>query len=142
MNQGLWVWPADPKEQRRLIKEFARSRHLTAALTAVAKSKEGLSNAELDDILSDNSNWMTLWVTRQLSSLGLIEYKVDFFGNPGRYALTDLGKEAYPKIIGQPVPSPPPVQAAPPRPPAPPAPAPASAAVAMPPKPPEAKPRA
>ena len=136
MNKGLWVWSADPKEQRRLINEIIRSGHLTAALTAVAKSKEGLSNAELDDILSDNSNWMTLWVTRQLASLGFIEYKVDFFGNPGRYSLTALGKDVLQRLTGQPAAVKPPAQAAPtPAPSSPTAPPPAPAAVATPPAP-------
>jgi len=72
-----------------------------AALKAIMKSKEGLSNAEIDDLLSDNSNWMTLWVMRQLLSLGFVEYRVDFFGNPGRYTMTDLGRDVLQKLTGQ-----------------------------------------
>ena len=114
-----------------------------AALKAISKSKEGLSNAELDDALSDNSNWMTAWATRQLTSLSFIEYKVDFFGNPGRYTLTDLGKDVFQRLTGQPVAVKPAVQAAPPpRPPSPPAPAASPPATTAPPKPPETKPSA
>jgi hypothetical protein len=84
-----------------------------AALKAIAKSKEGLSNAELDDIMNDNSNWMTLWTIRQLTALGFIDFKVDFFGNPAKYVLTDLGRGAYQKISGESVvaPKPPTTQA-------------------------------
>lgn len=110
MNRGFWVWPSDPKEQEHLVDQISRSEHLTAALAAIMKSKEGLSNAELDDVLSDSSNWMTLWVTRQLLSLTLIEYKVDFFGNPGRYTLTELGREVLQRTTGQPAPVKPQVQ--------------------------------
>jgi hypothetical protein len=119
MNQGLWVWPSDERTQRQLAKRVSESEHLMAELKAIMRSKEGLSNAELDDATSDNSNWITLWATRQLLSLGFIEYKVDFFGNPGRYTLTDLGRDVLQKLTGQPAPAKPP--AAPVKPPAPPA---------------------
>jgi len=75
-----------------------------AALAALAKSKDGLSNAEMDDVIADNSNWMTLWVVRQLTSLGFIEFKVDFFGEPAKYKLTELGRRAQAFLTGQPVP--------------------------------------
>ena len=102
MNQGLWIWPSDPKEQRHVVDKVSRSTHLMTALKAIAKSQEGLSNAELDDILSDNSNWMTLWVVRQLTSLGFIDYNVAFFGNAAKYTLTDLGKNVLQALTGQP----------------------------------------
>jgi hypothetical protein len=119
MNQGLWIWPSEAREQARVASKISESEHLMTALKAIAKSKEGLSNPELDDALSDNSNWMTLWVVRQLTSLGFIDYKVDFFGGPARYALTDLGAETLRKLTGQ---------AAPPKPTAPPAQPPQAAA--------------
>jgi len=86
-----------------------------AALTAIGKSKEGMSDAELDDAINDSSEWTTLWVIRQLTALGFIEFKVDFFGNPARYQLTEAGRSALATITGQPPPSKPPA-AAPPRP--------------------------
>lgn len=137
MNQGLWVWSSDPGKQRQMIKEILESEHLMAALKAITKSKEGLSNAELDDVLSDNSNWMTLWVTRQLLSLAFIEYKVDFFGNPGRYSPTNLGRDVLQRLTEQLNPAKPVVQTAVPSPP-PSVPVPPPATTA-PPKPPEAK---
>lgn len=104
MDKGLWVWPSDPREQRRTLRRIAQSERLVAALAGIAKSKEGMSNAELDELLNDNSNWMTLWSVRQLLSLGFIEYKVDLFGGPGRYSVTELGRNALSVISGQPAP--------------------------------------
>jgi len=114
MNKGLWVWPADSKEQQRTLRRVSQSEHLVDAMQAIAKSKEGLSNAEIDDVLTNNSDWMTRWVVEQLVSLGFIEYKVDFFGGPGKHKLTELGANALSAITGkpiqtlQPAPTPPP----------------------------------
>jgi hypothetical protein len=77
---------------------------MMAYLKALARSKEGLSNADLDDALNDNSAWLTLWETKQLTSLGFIQFTVDFFGNPARYTLTELGRAALSAITGQPSP--------------------------------------
>ncbi len=122
MTSGLWVWPSIPKGQRRVLRQVAASPHLVAAMTALVKSKEGLSNAELDDAINDNSEWMTLWVIRQLTGLGFIEFKIDLFGDPAKYRLTELGRRAFSIITGQPLQKP----AAPPqtRAPAPPVPQP------------------
>ncbi|MDG6981488.1 MAG: hypothetical protein JRN51_10315 [Nitrososphaerota archaeon] len=104
MPKGLWIWPADPKGQRSVLRQMAGSPHLMAALTALVKSNEGMSNAELHDAISDSAEWTTLWVVRQLTSLGFVEYKVDFFGNPARYQLTEQGRAAFSTITGQPPP--------------------------------------
>jgi len=82
----------------------ADSPHLMAALGGIAKSKEGMSNSELDELLADNSNWMTLWPVRQLPALGFVEYKVDFFGGPAKYTATDLGNNALAAMTGKPAP--------------------------------------
>jgi hypothetical protein len=102
MNKGLWLWPSDPKAQRKVLMKVSSSPHLIQALTAISKSKEGLANSELDYALSDNSNWMTVWIVRQLTALGFIELKVDFFGEPARYRLTELGRNALSMMTGQP----------------------------------------
>ena len=107
MTSGLWVWPSDPKGQRKVLRQVAASPHLVAALTAIGKSKEGLSNAELDDVINDNSEWMTLWVIRQLTALGFTEFKIDFFGDPAKYRLTEIGRQALSTITGQPLQKPP-----------------------------------
>jgi hypothetical protein len=120
MDKGLWVWASDERTQRRLIKRVSESKHMMVALEAIMKREEGLSNAELDDLISDNSNWMTLWVMRQLLSLGLVEYQVDLFGNSGRYTLTNLGRDTLQKLKGGVTSGKPPVQMA--RPPTPPGP--------------------
>ena len=126
MPKGIWVWPSDPKGQRTALKRLAGSPHLMAGLTAIAKSKEGLSNAELAEAIHDTSEWTTLWVVRQLTSVGFIEFKVDFFGNPAKYEATEQGRAALSTITGQPLPKPAAKvapSAAPPPPPTPPAPA-------------------
>ncbi len=111
MPKGVWVWPPDPRSQRRVLKTVAASPHLTAAMAAVARSKEGLSNAELADAIGDTSEWTTLWVVRQLTSLGFLDLKVDFFGNPARYQMTEGGRVAYSMMTGQPLPQKPPMPA-------------------------------
>jgi hypothetical protein len=120
MPKGLWVWPSDPKGQRRMLKKVAASPHLVAAMAALMKSKEGMSNSELAEGVEGGVEWPTLWVVRQLTSLGFIEFKVDFFGNPATYRLTEPGRLALSMITGQPlpkapVPSPPAPQAAAPK---------------------------
>ncbi len=116
MNTGLWVWPSDQKGQRRMLRKVSASGHLMAALQAITKSKGGLSNAEIDDVILENSNWMTRWVVDQLISLGFAEYKVDFFGGPGKYELTELGTEAFSAITGKPIQKSSPFPASPPTP--------------------------
>jgi hypothetical protein len=107
MPKGVWVWPPDPESQRNTLRRVGASSHLVAAMVTLSKSKDGMSNAELDDAINDSSEWTTLWVIRQLTSLGFVEYKVDFFGNPARYRLTDQGRTALSAITGQPLPKPP-----------------------------------
>ena len=103
MNTGLWVWPAEAKPQRRMLRKVSQSEHLMAAMQALIKSPDGLSNARIDDALSEYSNWGTRWVVDQLISLGFVDYKVDFFGGPGKYTLTELGRNALSVITGKPV---------------------------------------
>ncbi len=116
MTKGTWVWPSEPRAQRRVLRQVLANPHMIATLSAIAKSKEGMSNAEIDDVIGDNAEWMTLWVIRQLTSLGFVDFNVDFFGNPARYRLTDLGKSAFAMMTGQPpaAPRPPPASPAPP----------------------------
>ena len=106
MNTGLWVWPTDAKAQRRALRKVSGSEHLVAAMQAITKSKDGLSNAQIDDALSGFSHWQTRWVVDQLISLGFADYKVDFFGGPGKYVLTELGRNALSAITGKPVQAP------------------------------------
>jgi hypothetical protein len=139
MDKGAWVWPTDPRGQRRVLRQVAASVPLMKALQGIAKSKEGLSNPEVDELLGDSANWITLWSVRQLMALGFIEYKVDPFGSPARYAATDLGRSSLGTITGAPPPaSPAPAQApaapAPPKPTVTPGPASAPAATSPAPK--------
>jgi len=102
MNTGLWIWPVDTKSRGKVLREVGASPQLLNAMTLLMKSKEGLSNSELDDMTADNSNCFTLWILRQLTSLGFIEFRVDLFGGPAKYRLTDLGKTSLGTITGQP----------------------------------------
>ena len=83
------------------LRKVADSSRLVAALESIAKNEAGLSNSELDELLADNSNWMILWPIKQLASLGFIEYRVDLFGGPGRYSVTEVGRNALSIISGQ-----------------------------------------
>ena len=100
MDQGIWVWPANEKEQYRIIKMVAKNTHLFAALKAIAKSKDGLSNPEVDEAIGNNSDWATIWTVRQLLALGFIDYKIDLFGGPSKYFISELGKRSFIKMSG------------------------------------------
>jgi len=108
MTKGVWAWPSDPRGQRTVMRKVASSPHLLAAMATIGKSKEGISNAELAEAINGGSEWTTLWVIRQLTSLGFIDFKVDFFGNPARYQLTENGRVVLSMITGQPLPQKPP----------------------------------
>jgi len=103
MNTGLWVWPSDTKAQQEVLRRVARSPQLLRAMTFLIKNERGLSDSELDVLTASNSHWMTLWTVRQLTSLGFVEYKVDFFGGPAQYHMTELGRNALGMIAGQPI---------------------------------------
>ena len=105
MKIGSWVWSADQKEQRRTLRSVASSDHLMAAMQVIAKSKDGLSNAEIDSALDNNSNWLTRWVIDQLISMGFLEYKTELFGGPGKYTLTELGWNVFSAMTGKPRPT-------------------------------------
>ena len=98
--KGIWVWPEDEKEQKKVIKKVAESAPILTVLTLLSKSKDGLSNAQIDTMMTSNSQWNTLWTLRQLLSLRFANYKLDLFGDPGKYQLTDLGKDILAKMTG------------------------------------------
>ena len=99
--RGIWFWPSEPKEQAKVLRRIRQEDQLIAILAALAKKPAGLSNAQIDNLLKNNSQWRTLLHLRQLTALGFIEYKVQFFGGPGEYNLTDLGKNIIPRVAGQ-----------------------------------------
>src|SRR2546422_7656618 len=100
--QGIWFWPSDAKGQLKVLRKIMASEPILAALTALSKSKEGLSNAQLDSAMGSFSQWNTRWIIDQLLSLGFIEYRVEWFGDAGKYVLTELGKDILRRLIGQP----------------------------------------
>jgi len=96
--KGIWVWPSEPIDQDKIVRKIMEEDEFVTILVALAKAPEGLSNAQLDKLLSNNSQWRTLSHTRELTALGFIQYHVQFFGGPGKYELTDLGKTVVSRI--------------------------------------------
>jgi hypothetical protein len=89
--KGVWTWPSEPKEQDKVLLRISTEDELSTILLALANSPEGLSNAKLDRLLANNSQWRTLPHMRELVALGFVKYEVQFFGESGRYQLTALG---------------------------------------------------
>jgi hypothetical protein len=96
--RGIWVWPAEPKEQNRTLQKILREDELVVILIALANNPEGLSNAQLDRLLANNSQWRTLSHTKELMALGFVDYHVQLFGDAGRYQLTELGRAIVSRI--------------------------------------------
>jgi len=92
--KGIWAWPSKPKDQDKTLQKIMEEDELVTILVALVKNLEGLSNAELDRLLSNNSQWRTLSHMKELTALGFVQYRVQFFGEAGKYEITDLGKTA------------------------------------------------
>jgi DNA-binding HxlR family transcriptional regulator len=99
--KGTWFWPEEPKAQARVLRTVRGDKHLPMILAALAKSKDGLSNAQIDNMLANNSQWITARHLGKLMALGFVEYEVEIFGDAGMYTLTELGKTVLPTITGQ-----------------------------------------
>ena len=100
--KGFWFWPSEPKEQDKVLRKMRQEDELATILAALARSPEGFSNAQIDNLLRNNSQWRTVSHMMELTALGFVQYKVHFFGDPGKYQLTDLGKTVLSRILGQP----------------------------------------
>jgi|ERR1700730_3571118 hypothetical protein len=98
---GIWFWPSEAKEQTKVLQRIRREDELTTIVAALAKGQEGLSNAQVDNLLRNNSQWRTLIHMEELTALGFVEYKVQIFGDPGKYHLTDLGRSLLAQITGK-----------------------------------------
>ena len=96
--RGPWFWPSDTKEQEAVLRKIWREDELTTILAAFNDHPEGLSNAQIDKSLRNNAQWRTLWHLKELMALGLVEYVPHFFGDPGRYVLSDRGRELLHKV--------------------------------------------
>jgi hypothetical protein len=90
--KGFWTWPSDPKDQEKVVEKITQEDELMSIMTMLSKSPDGLSNAQLDRLLANNSQWRTLTHMNELIALGFVQYNVQFFGDPGKYILTELGK--------------------------------------------------
>ena len=104
--KGVWLWPADAKGQAKVLKNVFASEPILATLTALSKNKEGLSNAQLDVAVNSFSQWNARSIIEQLLSLGFTQYRIEWFGDAGKYVLTDLGTEVLRRLSGQPQQSP------------------------------------
>ena len=105
--KGIWVWPESKSEQKKTADKVRNSESLLGILSAIAKSKDGLSNSQIDLAARNYSQWNTRWPVSELLGLGLMEYKVNLFGDAGKYTITDLGKNVLQSTSGQLQPKPP-----------------------------------
>lgn len=96
--KGIWIWPKEPEAQDKVLRTLVQEDELGSILSALSKNPDGMSNAQLDRLLANNSQWRTLTHMRELVALGFVEYHVEFFGNAGQYRLTDLGKSILTRI--------------------------------------------
>jgi hypothetical protein len=96
--KGIWAWPSEPEEQHKVVRRILGEDELVTILVALANHPEGISNAKLDELLANNSQWRTLSHMRELVALGFVEYHVQFFGESGMYQLTDIGKAVLPRL--------------------------------------------
>jgi hypothetical protein len=96
--KGIWTWPSEPKEQDKVLRRILGEDELSTILLALAKNPDGLSNAKLDRLLGNNSQWRTLSHMRELIALGFVEYHVQLFGDSGKYQLTSLGNSIVPRL--------------------------------------------
>jgi len=75
-----------------------REDELVGVLGALASNPDGLSNAQLDRLLTNNSQWRTLPHMKELMALGFVDYHVQLFGDAGKYQLTERGKAIVSKM--------------------------------------------
>ena len=92
--KGIWVWPTEQGEQSKTLRRIMREDELVTILDAISNTQGGLSNAQLDKLLGNNSQWRTVKHMRELAALGFVRYNVQYFGEAGKYELTELGKNA------------------------------------------------
>ena len=88
--KGLWT-ASDIEREATSGNRSAEEDHLIAMLRVLDEHKEGVSNAEIDALLNNNSHWLAIWHIRELLAAAFIEYKVHFFGDPGKYTITPSG---------------------------------------------------
>jgi hypothetical protein len=88
--KGLWT-AGDIESEVASSSGSAEKGHLMAIMSLLERNKAGLSNAELDAALNNNSQWVAMWHLRELLAARLIEYRSDLFGEPGKYIITESG---------------------------------------------------
>jgi repressor of nif and glnA expression len=88
--KGLWT-ASDIEADAAGTSQSAEENRLVAILRILEEHEEGVSNAEIDALLNNNSQWVAIWQIRELLAAAFIEYKLQPFGEPGRYAITTSG---------------------------------------------------
>lgn len=95
--QGIWSWSKEDRE-RTLLK--LKEPGVMTIMTALKEKNDiGLSNAEIDSLLQTSSQWLIFWDLRELTALGVIVFDVQYFGEPGKYKLTDFGRSVLTELI-------------------------------------------
>jgi hypothetical protein len=96
--KGVWSLP---EKDRKQALEKLKTPHILRVLTALKEKREaGLSNAEVDSLLGTASQWLIFWDLRELLALGVVDFDVQFFGEPGKYRLTEAGLGILQEIQG------------------------------------------
>jgi len=93
-------WTAEEIEKQATRRRSAEENHLLAIMRILEKSRDGLSNAEIDALLDNNSQWAAALYLKQLSAALLIVYRTQFFGEPGKYILTESGRALLRRVSG------------------------------------------
>ena len=87
--KGDWSW--SEQDRSSILQKLRTSSRITILRALKAKDDVGLSNAEIDSLLETSSQWLVFWELRELMALGVAKYEVQFFGEPGKYKLTESG---------------------------------------------------
>jgi DNA-binding HxlR family transcriptional regulator len=94
--RGLWLWPE--KDRPKILDKLNIPYIITILDALKEKPETGLSNAEIDSLLGTASQWLIFWNLRELISLGIVQYTAELFGEPGKYRLTEFGREVLEEI--------------------------------------------
>lgn len=86
------LWTAKDIEARINISNLPEEGHLIRLLTTLSEHNQGLSNAELDSLLDNHSQWTMVWHLKELLATAFVEYKPNLFGEPGKYKITPSGR--------------------------------------------------
>ena len=98
--KGLWT-ASDIEKGRFGSRDSSEENHLLSIMRVLDDHKEGLSNAEIDALLNNSSQWVAMWYLRELLAATFIEYKPQLFGEPGKYTITESGRALLALFAGE-----------------------------------------